>query len=327
MTAARLSVVVGTWNRRAQLEQCLDSIFAETRTPVCVYVTDAGSTDGTIDVLRARASDRLVPIFEGQRLGQARAYNLAFRRVTTPYVCWLSDDNVVVNGGLDVAVRVLDRERAIGMVALKVKDVRGPFADAPYIGGLSVLGILNVNQGVLRTDVLHQLGGFSEDFRDYGIDPDLTARVLFAGHAIAYTRVVAIHHYRNWSTDPGSEEYARQQEAQRAYLRRYAEKYGHLAADSATSIRLRRLAKSLVRRALGDRLSLNSHRPVLGLLLRDWYNILMGRYISLLDPVRCWGTEHYLVQRCPPHRRPLGLSDDPTVAQPSAAHEPRNPTR
>jgi GT2 family glycosyltransferase len=306
----KLSVVVGTLNRRAQLEACLGSILEQTSTAVRVYITDAGSTDGTIEYLRALASDRIVPIFEGRRLGQARAYNEVFRRVETPYVCWLSDDNVVVNRGLDVGVRILDRRPEIGMVGLKVHDVRGPFADAPYIGGISSLGILNVNQGMLRTEIVQRLGGFSERFRDYGIDPDLTARVLFSGHRIAYTKVVAIHHYRNWSADPTSDEYARQMQRQAAYVREYDAKYGRLGGARRRRERVAGTAKAVLRRWFGSRISLNSSRPVLGLLPRDWYNVLMGRYISVLDPLRCCGQEHYLVQYCPRRRRPAQLPED-----------------
>lgn len=87
------------------------------------------------------------------------------------------------------------------MVGLKVRDMQGPFAKEPYIGGISSCGILNVNQGLLRTKLLHELGGFSEAFMDYGIDPDLTARLLFSGNDIVYTRNTAIHHWRDWGTD------------------------------------------------------------------------------------------------------------------------------
>jgi GT2 family glycosyltransferase len=311
----KLSVVVGTWNRRAQLQGCLQSIFAQTATAVCVYVTDAGSTDGTVEYLRSVASDRLIPVFEGRRLGQARAYNAVFTRVDTPYVCWLSDDNVIVDGGLDAGVRILDEVPRIGMVALKVKDVAGPFVDAPYIGGLSSAGILNVNQGMLRTEILRTLGGFSERFRDYGIDPDLTARVLFSGHDIAYTRQVAIHHHRNWSLDPASEAYREHGEKQAAYLRLYRARYGSAGPPGVWSRAVRWLGRKILRRLNGGAVSLDSSRPILGLLPRDWYNIGMGSFISPLDPLRCRGKEYYLVQHCPPRRRPAALPTD-TLPEP-----------
>src|SRR5581483_5933201 len=91
----RLSVVLGTYNRLDDLKRCIDSVFAQTRTPTVVYVTDAGSTDGTVEYLQSIASERLVPLLVGKKLGQARAYNDVFFALDTPYVVWISDDNEI----------------------------------------------------------------------------------------------------------------------------------------------------------------------------------------------------------------------------------------
>jgi GT2 family glycosyltransferase len=299
-TRPRLSVVLGTYNRRDSLRRCVESIFGQTRTPSIVYVTDAGSTDGTVEYLESVASERLVPILVGERLGQARAYNDVFATVTTPYVVWLSDDNEIVNGGLDAGVEALDRRPAVGMVAIKVKDVEGPFVDAPYVGGISTIGVLNVNQGMLRTGIVQELGGFSERFRDYGIDPDLTARVLFSGWQIAYTRVVGIHHYRDWTA--GSPTGAAQLQRQRDYADLYARKWGGYAPPD----RLwgaRRRAWACLQKATGIRS--NTARRFLGLDGRDWCNVLTARYVSLLDPLLSRGQPFHLVQRPPSTRPPL----------------------
>jgi GT2 family glycosyltransferase len=304
----RLSIVVGTLNRREQLRRCIESILAETVTPVRVYVTDAGSTDGTIDYLKSLASEWIVPIFAGRRHGQARAYNEVFRLVDTAYVCWLSDDNVIVNRGLDVAVDILDADPRIGMVALKVKDVSGPFVDAPYIGGISPIGILNVNQGVLRTELLRAVGGFSEAFRDYGIDPDLTAKVLFSGHAVAYTRAIAIHHYRDWG-DRDSPGFIRQMARQRHYVDLYTRKYGGRAPGSV-AWSVKRLAALLLRATLAVCPRLRNSTSVLGVVPRDWTNIIEGRYISIFDSLYSRGRPYHLVQWCPPRHRPPSLPSD-----------------
>lgn len=294
----KLSVVLGTYNRLDNLKRCIDSVFSQTRTPTVVYVTDAGSTDGTIEYLQSIASDRLVPVLVGKKLGQARAYNDVFATITTPYVVWISDDNEIVNRGLDVAVEILDRQKRVGMVGLKVKDVEGPFAEAPYLGAVSSIGVLNVNQGMLRTPVLKKVGGFSERFRDYGIDPDLTAKILFSGWDIVYTRVVAIHHYRAWAD--GSVDSSVQRERQQKYVELYAEKWGAYAPPDAIW-RLRQQAWKAFQKATG--LWINSSETVLGLNGRDWCNVLTGRYISPLDPLLTRDQPYHLVQRARPRRR------------------------
>ena len=306
----KFSVVVGTWNRLAQLQACVTSIFEQTRTPVRVYVTDAGSTDGTIEYLKSVESDQLFPIFVGTRLGQARAYNKIFAIIDTPYVCWLSDDNVIVNRGLDIAIEVLEQKPSIGMVGLKVKDVAGPFVKAPYIGGISSIGILNVNQGVLRTAVLKKVGGFSETFRDYGIDPDLTAKVLFSGHQIAYTRMIAVHHQRNWSQDRTSIEYSRQMEKQKIYQELYKQKYSAVVRGSLSWKGKKALWRLMQYMSIQLRTA-NSSQTFLGMISRDWHNIFMGRYISLLDPWHCHGKSYYLLQSYPLRQQHNALPTDP----------------
>jgi GT2 family glycosyltransferase len=296
----RLSVVLGTYNRRDSLQRCVESIFAQTRTPCVVYVTDAGSTDGTTEYLTSIASDRLIPLLVGEKLGQARAYNDVFESVTTPYVVWLSDDNEIVNHGLDDGVQILDRCPDIGMVGIKVKDVEGPFVDAPYVGAVSSIGVLNVNQGMLRTTLLQELGGFSERFRDYGIDPDLTARVLFSGWQVAYTRRVGVHHYRDWSDVPRPGQDLLQR--QRDYADLYAQKWGAFApADWRWGVRKR--AWKLLQKVTAVRI--NSRRRLLGLDGRDLCNVLTSRYVSLLDPLQTRGRPYHLLQRPPRERRPL----------------------
>jgi GT2 family glycosyltransferase len=304
---ARLSVVLGTFNRLASLKRCLDSLLAETRTPMIVFVADAGSTDGTQDYLKSLDDPRVRPVLAGKKLGQARAYNDVFREVTTPYVAWLSDDNEVVDSGLDAAVRILDREPSLGMVALKTRDVQGPFLGSVYLGGVSEIGVLNVNQGLLRTEILRGIGYFSETFGFYGIDPDLTAKVLFSGHEIVYSRQVALHHYRDWPSQEGTPEHAELARHHALSLELYRRKWGAMA-DGDGFWRARRRLWGWVKKRLGRRYDENSTRPVLGGLWRDWNNVLLARHISLVDPWLSAGRDFHLRQHAA--RRPLPPDPD-----------------
>jgi len=308
-TIPLLSVVVGTYNRLQQIKECIESIRAETTIPYRIHVTDAGSTDGTIEYLRSAEASDLKAVLVGKKLGQARAYNDVFECVESEYVCWLSDDNVVVNRSLDKAVRVLEQSSKIGMVGLKVKDQRGPFVKAPYIGGISPLGILNVNQGVLPSGLMRSVGGFSEAFRDYGIDPDLTAKVLYSGHDIVYTRDVALHHFRNWSEDTTSADYKAMQVRHKNASDVYRQKYGELDHFSP-GWKLRLKIWKLFLKMGGNRLSLNNSTPFLGQLPRDWYNLFSCRYTSLWEAL--WkDADYHLRQHCPFYLRPSIAADPP----------------
>ena len=307
-----ISIVVGTLNRLPYLRKCVESIVRETRRPFRLYVTDAGSTDGTLDYLRSICSERVTPVLVGKRLGQARAYNEIFERVRSPYTCWLSDDNEVVNGGLDLAANILDVWPRIGMVGLKMRDVQGPFAAAPYVGGLSRFGILNVNQGVLRTETLRTVGGFGLAFRDYGIDPDLTAKVLLSGHDVVLTRAVAVLHHRVWPEDKSSPEYQALMVKHERYFNLYAKKYATLD-HLGWFWRVKKAIWYVLRRLFKQHFHFNASAPVLGHLPRDWNNILGGRFISVWDPLITRGQPFHLRQRCPSWLRPRTLPPDPVL--------------
>lgn len=298
MTKPVLSIVAGTYNRRDQLQRLVESVARETKVPHILYITDAGSTDGTVEYLKSVASPSVRPVFVGKLLGQARAYNDVFMAVDTPYVCWVSDDNEIVNNGLDIGVSILQKNRRIGMVGLKVRDQEGPFVKSPYIGGVSSIGILNVNQGMLPTAVMQAVGGFSEGFRDYGIDPDLTAKVLFLGFDIVYTRQVAIHHFRNWAEDKSSPEYKALAVKQERGKQRYEALYAPLAAKQRSNA-LKKRAWEFARAKLSRRFefSMNSSTPILGNIPRDYYNTVMSKYISMLDPLATLSKEYHLRQR------------------------------
>ena len=188
------------------------------------------------------------------------------------------------------------------MVALKTRDVQGPFLGSVYLGGVSEIGVLNVNQGLLRTQVLREVRYFSEAFSNYGIDPDLTAKVLYAGHDIVYTRQVALQHYRDWPMQEGTPEHEALMRLHERSLRLYREIYGGLA-DGDWSWRAKRRAWAWFKKRLRGRYDENSSRPQLGGLWRDWNNVFLSRHISILDPWINLRRDYHLRQHARPQRR------------------------
>ena len=195
-----LVVLVGTYNRLELLKRTLDSIASGTSYSHEVIVIDAGSTDGTVEYLRGHAG--ITPVFQGELVGQARAYNAVWREIESRYTCWLSDDTEITPRSLDLAVSILEAEPSIGMVGLKMRDVVGPLKDVEYLGAVSEYGIMNCNHGVLPLSLLRSVGFFNESYYTYTIDPDPTASVLSTGEKVVRTRQVAVLHYRT-EADPG----------------------------------------------------------------------------------------------------------------------------
>src|SRR3989344_1471602 len=174
----KLTVILGTYNRLSLLKRCLDSILGKINSSHQIIVVDAGSTDGTLEFLK-NYRGKIKIIMQKKRIGQAKSLSKILKKISSEFFCWLSDDNVVKAGMLDAAVSILDRNNDIGMVGLKVKDVTGPYKKYDYIGGISQAGILNVNQGMVRLSLMKNVGYFDAKYPDYGMDVDLTTKILF----------------------------------------------------------------------------------------------------------------------------------------------------
>lgn len=298
-TSTKLSIVLGTCNRLAGLTQCLDSIRGKLPFPCQIVVVDAGSTDGSIEYVRNL--DDVILIEDGEKLGQAKSLNRIFRRLQGDYVCWISDDNIVVAEKLASAVRIMDTNADIGMLSLKVKDIAGLHAKEHYIGGIWYpTRVLNVNQGLVRLSVMREVDYFDEEFRDYGIDADLATKVLLTGCKVAYTKDVVIFHNRDYEQSPGaienSERHARLLRAKELYLRKYesifAQHYRRPEQRLGLLITtLYGVVQILKRVALRPSPGMFSYNE------RDWHNVAFSAYIDKFD---LWKTRHedyYLVQQ------------------------------
>jgi glycosyltransferase involved in cell wall biosynthesis len=102
MTAAalpRLSVVVPSFNQGQFLRHTLESIFRQGYPGLEVLVVDGGSTDDSLDVIRAY-EPRLAFWRSQPDGGQAAAINEGVRRATGELVAWLNSDDFYLEGAL-----------------------------------------------------------------------------------------------------------------------------------------------------------------------------------------------------------------------------------
>lgn len=297
-SALTLSIVIGTFNRVELLQKCLNALIGKIKSPHEIIVIDAGSTDGTLKYLNSLP--RVQVIRDDKLIGQAQSLNRVFKTLQSKYTCWLSDDNIVMDGILDSAVEILEQNLDIGMIALKVKDITGPHIKVPYIGGIWPTGVLNCNQGMLRTDLLQRVGGFSEEFRDYGIDPDLTTKVLLSGYKVAYSRHVAIHHYRDHETVSWLDQESRKQRLKMARAL-YQRKYATLLELDYRKNKVFRFGCYILDmgKIMHNLLKLIGVYRWLGYHARDVYNVKSGQFISNWDLFINRDKAYYLVQQMP----------------------------
>jgi hypothetical protein len=88
----RISIIVPSYNQGQFLREALDSIFRQEYPAAEVVVMDGGSTDGSIDILRAYA-DRLKHWRSARDGGQSAAINEGMQHATGDLVAWLNSDD------------------------------------------------------------------------------------------------------------------------------------------------------------------------------------------------------------------------------------------
>lgn len=110
--APLVSIITPTFNMGGRLAQCLASVRAQTYPKIEHIVIDAGSTDETLDVLRA--SD-VRWISEPDR-GQSDAINKGLRLATGEIRGWLNADDELLPRSIELVVDAIRRTPAAGLV-------------------------------------------------------------------------------------------------------------------------------------------------------------------------------------------------------------------
>jgi GT2 family glycosyltransferase len=198
----RVSVVILTHNRAAELARTLAHTLALPERPEIVVV-DNGSSDGTADMVSARfPAVRLLRLHENRG---AAARNLGARSARTPYVAFCDDDTCWAPGSLARAERLLDAHARVA--ALSAHVVVGPerrddpactaMAASPLpsagLPGRAVVGFL-AGASVFRRDAFLEAGGYEPRFFIGGEEALLAYDLLARGWRIVYSDRLTVHH-------------------------------------------------------------------------------------------------------------------------------------
>src|SRR5262249_52847687 len=119
-----LSIIIVSFNARADLERCLQSLL-ETPAKVSheIIVVDNSSSDGSADAARQWTGVRVIEI--GTNFGFARANNIGIRASTGDALLLLNSDTVVPPDALDSLVVELRRDSSVGVVGPRLVDANG----------------------------------------------------------------------------------------------------------------------------------------------------------------------------------------------------------
>ena len=120
----RLSIIIVSFNARADLERCLASLHATPpEVPHEIIVVDNGSSDRSADEARRWKDVRLIET--GPNLGFARATNVGIRASTGTNLLLLNNDTIVPPHAIDRLVAELQRHPDVAVVGPRLVDAHG----------------------------------------------------------------------------------------------------------------------------------------------------------------------------------------------------------
>lgn len=131
---ALVSVITVVYNNAATLQRCMDSVIAQTGVAIEYIVIDGGSTDGTLDVIRANADHIDYAVSEPDG-GIYDAMNKGISLATGDYIALINSDDWLEPEGLKLSVdnmRAQEAEVSIGFA--NVWDKHNDFSHVWKIG-------------------------------------------------------------------------------------------------------------------------------------------------------------------------------------------------
>lgn len=188
-------------NAGTHLRSLLESLLAQSRQDFEVLLVDDASTDGSVELARAVAGERLRIVTNGSPLGIGANWNRCAELVRTPFFCLAHQDDVYRPEYLATLLRALEPRpsalaahcRATTLDAAGRESISATerFKDRFWAraGGLSDSGLyaslLDGNwviapSALFRTEVFQRLGGFEARLR-FVLDWELWLRALRGG--------------------------------------------------------------------------------------------------------------------------------------------------
>lgn len=219
----KVAVVILNWNGRTLMEEFLPSVITFTpSTWADVIVADNGSTDGSIEMLKAKFPTVRIIRLE-KNYGFAEGYNQALQQIVHEYTVLLNSDVEVTPGWLDAPIAAMDADRTIAAAQPKIRAQRnkmyfeyagaaGGYMDRygyPYCRG-RVLHVVEKDDGqydtpadllwatgaclFIRTSVYKEAGGLDAGFFAHQEEIDLCWRLRARGHRIVCTPASIVYH-------------------------------------------------------------------------------------------------------------------------------------
>lgn len=128
-----ISVIIPVYNVASYLQECLDSVLAQTYTDFELLLVDDGSTDGSSDLCDDYACrDARVTVIHQPNAGPAAARNAALQVAQGDYLAFIDADDVVHRQYLEVLASYLDGHDDVDVACVSYRMLKPSVSPANH---------------------------------------------------------------------------------------------------------------------------------------------------------------------------------------------------
>jgi len=202
----KVSIIIPTFNGLKTIQKTLQSVFSQTYHNYEVIVVDDGSTDATVDFIKANFTS--VKVLQQKNQGTLAARQAGINIATGELIALLDQDDVWLDKALQKNVEVLTQNPAIGLVLANMEciDDEGVSRNfnvvpeqkcyTPTWEELLLFHPIANSVALFRKELVDKIGGLDSNFGFSGAlgDTDTFARlaeiaqVLFINECLGYYR-------------------------------------------------------------------------------------------------------------------------------------------
>ncbi len=232
MYSPKVAIVILNWNGKSYLEQFLPSVRATDYPNAEIHIADNGSTDDSLDFLKAHFPDVSVLSNSGN-VGFAQGYNEALTHIEADYYVLLNQDVSVTPNWVTPIIELMESDRTIGACQPKIRawhnktyfeyaGAAGGWIDRygyPFCRGRifhsvekdvgqydDVCPVFWASGAALfiRASLYHEAGGLDPDFFAHMEEIDLCWRLQRLGHQIMVCPRSVVFHVGGGSLPQGN---------------------------------------------------------------------------------------------------------------------------
>lgn len=175
-----VSVIIPVYNCEEYIQECLDSIYAQSYANYEIILVNDGSTDGSLKILTENAKNHTnITLIDQKNKGQGFARNHALQRAGGDYVIFVDADDYIEPQTLELAVARAEKDAA-DVVHFDWKMLR------MYRDGSTNLHYFNVEPFAGRSDFKGAECDAFMDMNNYFSVNNLYRRDFLSDHAIRY---------------------------------------------------------------------------------------------------------------------------------------------